>query len=113
MRPKFRDAVEREVRQFAVEHSQLEAALQRRRGDSLASGDSFRSVLRPRKAAVEQAEAHVQAYVRDSADKAIYFAAQTRMEITNRTLSKRFTHGYVPGAHLRKLGPLRSIACSL
>ena len=28
LRPKFRDAVEREVRQFAVEHSQLGAALQ-------------------------------------------------------------------------------------
>jgi hypothetical protein len=50
-------------------------------------------VLRPRKAAVEQAEAHVQAYVRDSADIAIYFAAQ----ITNRTKRKRISNGYVPG----------------
>ena len=50
-------------------------------------------MLRSRKAASEKAEAHVQAYVRDSADIAIYFAAQ----ITNRTKRKRISNGYVPG----------------
>ena len=58
----------------------------------LAGADSFH-LLRSRKAASEKTEAQVQAYVRDSADIAIYFAAQ----ITNRTKRKRISNGYVPG----------------
>ena len=92
LRPKFPDAVEREVRRCAVERLQLEAVLHCRREDLLAGADSFH-LLRSRKAASEKTEAHVQADVRDSADIAMYFAAQ----ITNRTERKRTSNGYVPG----------------
>ena len=53
LRPKFPDAVEREVRRFAVERLQLEAVLHCRREDLLAGADSCH-LLRSRKAASEK-----------------------------------------------------------
>ena len=114
MQHQFRDAVEREVRRFAVGRTQLEAALSKKKEDLLAAADSSDKVLRTRQAAVEKAEGHVQAYVRDSADTTIYFAVKTGLEIPYRTMRKRILNGYVPGTscsgtlavRLRRMQPL-------